>query len=246
MHISVFTGVHSLHPDKMGAEGLKMAQTLKQTDVYLEIGQKRVFAVAIEWPGWCRSGRDEASALQALVDYAPRYAHVLRNTGLGFTAPADVSALNVIERLKGGANTDFGALGAPPPSDMRPVSAAELEHYRILLKACWQAFDVAVRAAGDKELRKGPRGGGREVQEIVAHVMDAQGGYLSRMGWKLQSGSTPAQVKQATLEALEAAPRDGVPTRGPRGGMRWTPRYFVRRVAWHVLDHAWEIEDRTG
>jgi hypothetical protein len=31
---------------------------------------------------------------------------------------------------------------------------------------------------------------------------------------------------------------------GPRGGVHWTPRYFVRRAAWHMLDHAWEIEDR--
>jgi hypothetical protein len=32
--------------------------------------------------------------------------------------------------------------------------------------------------------------------------------------------------------------------RGPRGGIRWPARYYVRRAAWHVLDHAWEIEDR--
>ncbi len=24
----------------------------------------------------------------------------------------------------------------------------------------------------------------------------------------------------------------------------WTARSFVRRVAWHTLDHTWEIEDR--
>jgi hypothetical protein len=28
-------------------------------------------------------------------------------------------------------------------------------------------------------------------------------------------------------------------------GKRWPPRYAARRIAWHVLDHAWEIEDRT-
>jgi hypothetical protein len=38
----------------------------------------------------------------------------------------------------------------------------------------------------------------------------------------------------------------GEPVRtGPRGGVRWTARYYVRRSAWHVLDHAWEIEDRA-
>ncbi|HEY3342476.1 MAG TPA: hypothetical protein VGK81_10675 [Anaerolineae bacterium] len=224
-----------------------MAQTSNQMDVYLEIGQKRAFAGAIEWPGWCRSGRDEASALQALIDYAPRYARALRNTGLGFRAPAGTSAFSVIERLTGTGNTDFGALGAPPSSDARPVSAAELERFQSVLKACWQTFDSAVRAAGGKELRKGPRGGGRDVEDIVKHVLGAQAAYLSRMGLKLPPGAEddPAQVKLATLQALAMAPRDGVVTKGPRGGLHWTSRYFIRRVAWHVLDHAWEIEDRS-
>ena len=39
--------------------------------------------------------------------------------------------------------------------------------------------------------------------------------------------------------------RPGAPPPGPRGGKRWLPRYFVRRVGWHVLDHALEIEDRA-
>jgi hypothetical protein len=40
--------------------------------------------------------------------------------------------------------------------------------------------------------------------------------------------------------------RDEIPDRGPRGGRVWAPRHFVCRVAWHVLDHAWKIEDRLG
>jgi hypothetical protein len=95
--------------------------------MYLEIGKKRAFAGATDWHGWCRSGRDEQAALQALFDYGPRYARVLQGARLGFHAPA-----------------------------------------------------------------KG-----------------------------------------------EISPR------GPRGGARWAPRYFVRRVAWHMLDHAREIEDRV-
>ena len=35
------------------------------------------------------------------------------------------------------------------------------------------------------------------------------------------------------------------PKSGPRGGKIWSPRFFVRYVAWHTLDHAWEIEDRA-
>jgi len=60
-------------------------------DVYLEIGSKRTFAGVVEWPGWCRSGRDEQAALQALVDYARRYGRVAHAAGLRFQAPADTS-----------------------------------------------------------------------------------------------------------------------------------------------------------
>ncbi|HJQ14841.1 MAG TPA: hypothetical protein VJ830_08850, partial [Anaerolineales bacterium] len=85
--------------------------------VYLEIGQKRTFAGALDWPGWCRSGRDEESALQALFDYGPRYARALRYARLGFQSPDDVSYFVVVERLKGNATTDFGAPGTPPSAD---------------------------------------------------------------------------------------------------------------------------------
>jgi hypothetical protein len=53
-------------------------------------------------------------------------------------------------------------------------------------------------------------------------------------------------VRRAVLDALAAAPRSGRVPQGPRGGKRWTVRYFIRRSAWHALDHAWEIEDRAG
>ena len=76
-----------------------MARALKRMDVYLEIGKKRTFAGAIDWPGWCRSGPDEASALQALFDYGPRYARVLKAKEFTFQAPKDLSAFKVIERI---------------------------------------------------------------------------------------------------------------------------------------------------
>ena len=94
-------------------------------DVYLEVGQKKTFAIAVDWPGWCRSGKHEADALQALVDYGPRYARVLKGTGLEFIAPAETSELVVVERVKGSATTDFGAPDRPLPGDDAPVDAAE-------------------------------------------------------------------------------------------------------------------------
>ena len=220
-------------------------------DVYLEIGDKRTFVSALDWPGWCRSGRDEASALQALCDYGPRYARVLQAVQLSFSAPANPSFFTVFERLQGDATTDFGAPGAVPPNDAQPVGDAELQRLRALLEACWQAFDAAVSSAAGKELRKGPRGGGREADQIAQHVLGADGGYLSSLGWKLKpneaddAGKRLEQTRLAILDGLASAAHGEIEARGPRGGLRWPPRYFVRRVAWHVLDHAWEIEDRV-
>ncbi len=220
-------------------------------DIYLEIGKKRVFAGALEWPGWCRSGRDEAAALQALLDYGPRYARAIGAARLEFQAPADVSQLVVVQRLNGNASTDFGAPDIPPASDAGPLDNTALERLQRLLQACWQTFDATTRAASGRALRKGPRGGGRDLEGIVQHVMDAQAAYLRRLGWKpvaAEGGDvagSPGHIRQAMVSALEAAAHGEMPTQGPRGGARWTPRYFVRRAAWHVLDHAWEIEDRV-
>jgi len=227
-----------------------MARAAKQIDVYFEIGKKRLFAGAIDWPGWCRSGRDEDEALQALFDYGPRYARVVRVARLGFRAPTDVSAFTVIERLKGSATTDFGAPDASPSSDAQPVNATELRRFQTLLKACWRAFDASVGSAHGRVLATGPRGGGRDLNRIIQHVLGSEAGYLSGLGWKLKqeeeddSAKILSHTRKTILEGLAVAARGEIPAKGPRGGLRWTPRYFVRREAWHVLDHAWELEDR--
>lgn len=228
-----------------------MGQVSNTIDVHLEIGQKRTFAGAITWPGWCRRGRDEESALQALLDYGPRYARVLHAAQIPFQLPADVAVFAVVERLVGNTTTDFGAPDIGLSSDTRPIDAAELKRLQMLLQACWQAFDAAVGHASGKDLRTGPRGGGRDVTKIIQHVRDVDASYLASLGGKLKpsdetkSSQALAHIRQAILTTLIAAARGDVPARGPRGGIRWTPRYFVRRLAWHELDHAWEIEDRV-
>ena len=214
---------------------------------YVETGAQRTFAGAVEWPGWCRTARDADAALEVLCEYGARYARVLRGTRLGFEAPADASAFVVVERLKGDATTDFGAPSIAPRADGRRLDDAELRRLRTILRACWRSFDASVDAARGRTLATGPRGGGRDLRKIVDHVADADGGYVRRLAWKVEPGPNAdalERTRAAVLGALEHAVRDGVPTAGPRGGKRWVPRYFVRRVAWHVLDHAWEIEDR--
>jgi hypothetical protein len=229
-----------------------MAGSSTSIEVYLEIGKKRTVAGALDWPGWCRIGRDEAAALQALADAGPRYARALHAVPLAFHAPADASAFAVVERLAGSATTDFGVPDVAPSGDARPVDDADLRRFEALLQACWQAFDRAVEAASGKELRKGPRGGGREVDGIIRHVLGAEASYVARLGRKVETDGAEVlraaleRTRGAALEALAAAARGEVPARGPRGGARWAPRYFVRRAAWHVLDHAWEIENRLA
>ena len=220
-------------------------------EVYVEATGKRAFAGALDWPGWCRSGRDEESALETLFGYGPRYAHVLKGSGVRFPAPARPSTLSIVERMKGDATTDFGAPSIAPEADAAPIDRRWLTRNEKVLRACWKAFDRA--AAGvTGELRRGPRGGGREVDAIVGHVVGAEGGYL-----RMIAGTPPSfaeddasaarePLRAAVLEGLERAVVDGIPERGPRGGARWSARYFVRRDAWHVLDHAWEIEDRSS
>lgn len=211
---------------------------------YLEIGSKRVFAGAIEWPGWCRSGRDEDAALQALVDFGPRYAKAIGRATAGFVPPPDVSSVEVVERLQGNATTDFGAPGIPPAADDRPVTDADLNRLITLLEAAWAAFDRAAQANASAVLRKGPRGGGREVDEIVRHVLAADGAYLRSLGGQHRDDAN-ASVKDAAMVAALRARAQGGPLPVNRRGKIWTPRYGVRRSAWHALDHAWEIEDRA-
>ncbi len=218
--------------------------------VYLEIGKKRTFAGAIDWPGWCRNGREEASALQALVDYGPRYGRVLHAAEIEFQPPADASALVVANRLAGNATTDFGAPAIMPEADTEPINQMELGRYRQLLMASWRAFDDAARRAAGKTLRKGPRGGGRDLEKMRRHVLEADLQYLKRLAWKQKRAADMElvdeikQTREAMLSALATAVNGELPSQGPRGGKIWPPRYFMRRVVWHVLDHAWEIEDR--
>ena len=213
-------------------------------NVYLEVGSRRTFAAALDWPGWCRIGQDKDAALHSLFEYGPRYARVLSSARLGFQTLKDVSAFVVVERLKGNATTDFGAPDKAPAGDAKPLDDAELRRLQSILKACWRAFDKTVEKAKGKPLRKGPRGGGRTVNGIVEHVLGSEKSYLTQLGGKVSATESAEKTRQAILNTLKASAHGEIPAKGPRGGKRWSPRYFVRREAWHVLDHIWEIEDR--
>jgi hypothetical protein len=217
-------------------------------DIYLEVGSKRVFACSVKWPGWCRSGPDEATALQALLDCGPRYGAAIRSARLGFDAPTRVEELRVVERLRGNATTDFGAPGVVPSSDHASADPEECDQLEKVIRAGWRALDAARKRATGKVLSKGPRGGGRELAAIVRHVVEADRGYLNALGWKARPSEgmndPVAETRKAIIEGLRASARGEIPETGPRRGRRWPVRFFARRLAWHTIAHAWEIERR--
>jgi hypothetical protein len=209
--------------------------------VVFEIGSKRTFASALDWPGWSRAGKDQDLALQALIDYAPRYAVVPKTAGVTF--PKGRWDVDVVERLRGDATTDFGAPGAMAKVELEPMSKAEVERMCTLVQACWKVFDGVVKKA-PASLRKGPRGGGRDRDKMVDHVLGAEAGYGSSFALKLKqpaAGDTKGikALRAAWLDAFRAG-ADGKPRR--EGGR--SARYMARRIAWHVMDHAWEMEDK--
>jgi hypothetical protein len=213
--------------------------------LYLESGSKRTFACAPDWPGYCRSGKGEDAALAALATAAPRYAQVAKEAGLSFpAAPQGAPVFEVLERLRGTATTDFGAPDRQASGDGEPLGPGEADRMAALVAASWRVFDRVV-AGAPAELRKGPRGGGRDRDAIAAHVLGAEAGYSRLLGLRLREPACTdsAGVKafrDAILSALQA------PSAEKRGsGKRWPVRYAARRIAWHALDHAWEIEDRS-
>jgi hypothetical protein len=211
--------------------------------VYLERGSKRVFAAALEWPGWCRSGKDEGGALDALAAYGSRYAAVPALAKVPFSSPGASTAFSIKERLKGSATTDFGAPGEIAKLDRRAVTKEQAERLASLVQAAWKVLD-RIAAGAAVELRKGPRGGGRDRDEVIQHVLAAESSYARKLDFRVEMpnlGDAPAiaKLRNGILKALRSAPgRVAV-------GKGWPPRYAAQRIAWHVLDHAWEIQDKS-
>jgi len=213
--------------------------------VYLEIGNKLTHATAVDWPGWSRSGRDEAAALQTLFDFAPRYAAVLESQGLSFGLPGSMADLVVCDRLPGSATSDFGIPSAVLPGDELALDADQLAFGESVLRGCWWALDRAEVMATGKILRKGPRGGGRSLDRVIEHVREVELAYAKAMGVKVVGDlGDEGAARDELLRGLRAVVSGEIPAVGPRGGRRWSPRYFVRRLAWHELYHAWVTEDR--
>ena len=216
--------------------------------VCLEVAPKSIVAFAPDWPGWCRAGRDEATALDALARYAERYAPVAKRAGTDL--PATV-AFDVVDRVPGGPATAFAAPECRRPfpqvttnADREKLTPAATRRMVGLVRAAWVTFDE-VAAGSPAELRKGPRGGGRDRDELIAHVIGAETTYARKLGVKHKQPAiddvTAIEALRAAIAAVLGGAADGPPVT-PDG---WSSRYAARRVAWHVLEHTWEMQDRA-
>lgn len=215
------------------------------TAVYLEMGKRRVFACALQWPGWCRPGRAQGQAMASLAAAAPRYAAVTARAGIPFDA-AGVTGFEIVERVTGTATTDFGALDIAPALDSDPTTAPQVGQLLALIEAAWDYFEETA-AAPPAVLRRGPRGGGRDRDAIIAHVRETEVLHARMLGIKerpFPSGdlSALARVRAGILAEISASAAGRLSGDLPRA--RRPARFVARRTAWHALDHAWEIRDR--
>ena len=207
--------------------------------------EKRSVAFSIDWPGWSRGARTAELALETLESYRERYRPVASLAGMSTEFDA-AGPLEIVEDKLGTGSTDFWGISfSPSAAEQGPMGEAELERGITLLRACW-AFFGGVAARVSPEMRKGPRGGGRDRDRIIGHTIRTESEDFARqVGLQTSEGLalTPDGLRQHR-DSYVAAMRSynaGEVTRRMRS---WTLPFLIRHSAFHTLDHAWEMEDK--
>jgi hypothetical protein len=206
---------------------------------------KKAAAFAVDWPGWSRGARTPELALEVLESYRERYRPIAVAAGMAGELDA-AGPLEVVEDRVGPGSTDFWGISFAPSSlEQEPMDDGELDRKLELLRACWGFFD-ATAARVSAELRKGPRGGGRDRDRIIGHVVRVESlDFARRLGLQVPDEGpplTPTGLRDyreqyvATMRAYNA---------GEGSRMRtWNLPFLVRHTAFHAMDHAWEMADK--
>jgi hypothetical protein len=206
---------------------------------------KRSVAFGLDWPGWSRGARSADLALETLEAYRERYRPVARLARMAREFDA-AGPLQIVEDKVGPGSTDFWGISfAPCTTEQEPMGEAELERGITLLRACWAFFDdVAARVSA--EMRKGPRGGGRDRDQIIRHtIRNESEEFAKQVGLRIPecAALTPEGLRQHRKSYVAAmrAYNAGEVTRRMRS---WNLPFLIRHSAFHTLDHAWEMEDK--
>jgi hypothetical protein len=216
--------------------------------VLLEVGksERRIVACATDWPGLDRWGKTEESALETLAAYVPRYAAIAERAGMGSELARQAGRLDVVERTPGNSSTDFwGIAHVPSELERKGLAKADLDRRLRILEACWAFFDHAL-ARASAELRSGPRGGGWSRDVLERHVYLNEPKQMTRkveVRTPFDMALDPAgraEHRQQTLDAIRAYHAAGKPAR------TWPIAFLIRRIAHHLTDHGWELEDRSS
>ncbi|HEX3002995.1 MAG TPA: hypothetical protein VHO27_02200 [Angustibacter sp.] len=205
---------------------------------------KKSVAFAVDWPGWSRGARTADQAVDTLVAYRERYRPIAQAAGFGDELDGEGDVEVVLDET-GTPSTDFWGISfAASPLESEPIDDADLERKIAVLRACWSHFD-AVGARVSPEMAKGPRGGGRDRDEIIAHVLRVESlDFAKRLGLRVEEGSltSPGAVR-AYRDDYVAMMRAYNTGEGKR--MRsWNLPFLIRHTAFHTMDHAWEMEDK--
>jgi hypothetical protein len=206
--------------------------------------QKMAVAFAVDWPGWSRGARSPDLAIEVLESYRERYRPVALAAGMGEEF-GDAGSLDIVATESAPGSTDFWGISfAPSELEQEPMGDGELDRKITLLQACWEYFD-AVAARVSVDMRKGPRGGGRDRDTIVRHTIRVESEeFAKRLGLRIpeRGALTPEGLRDyradylATMRAYNA---------GEGKRMRsWNLPFLIRHSAYHSMDHAWEMEDK--
>lgn len=206
---------------------------------------KKAVAFALDWPGWSRGAKTPELAVETLESYRERYRPIAVAAGMEARFKLE-GRLETIEDRVGPGSTDFWGISfAPSATEQDPMSTKELDRRILVLQTCWQYFDkVAKRVSA--EMLKGPRGGGRDRDHIIRHTIRVESEeFAKRLGLRTpeEGALTPAGLRSHRTNYIDA-----MRTYNAGEGKRmktWTLPFLIRHSAFHVMDHAWEMEDKN-